>query len=668
MLTPVRMRRVTVIVSKDQLTNFLSYAGQEGLLHFVTVSEKQIPTGASPFETTLLVARSAAIRNRLTTIAPILRDPTATREMSNVPVQSVEQLAEYLDKEALSLEQAVKQLEARHEKLQEEKERFVQLSRLLTGLERLGVRLDAMSSSGFTTILAGEAPRESVDNIRNELDRLSYGNAIFAITTTSDETEAFFAILPSAFQDEAKQALATLGARLEPGLAKLPPDSSEARKQVEQRLEEIREREMQLEHDKTQFAKENGPRYAYFAFLSEILDVRAKALSTALATQSTVLLDAWVPEAGLDSFSKGAVKVLGDNVSIQVDEHAGERLVKKAHEHSKEAIPEHVVEQELAPTLVKIPGWAKPLQSVVDNFGTPSYHEINPLWFMIISYPLIYGLMFGDVGQGILFLVGGFFLWRIKKKGTQLSDLWQIFVNGAELIMLLGVGILLFGIIFGDFFGFEPDFLRFGSNGGQSVPLYSPAEHLIDFMVIILIFGVFFINFGLALSTYNKIRNHEFAHAIFGPISWIIFYNSGVYLVSQFVLSGFKTSTLSSYPILIGSLVVSFGLMSWKEGPLHAIEAFLQSVSHTFSFLRIWALNIADFRLKQALVATLPAYGGIFGGIAGNIIVLIFEGLIVFVQALRLHWVEWFSKFYEGTGVPFAPYREPKGFGVAKFG
>src|SRR5437879_8502432 len=202
------MRRVTVIVSKDQLTNFLSYAGQEGLLHFVKVPDKQVPTGTIPFETSSLVARLAAVRNRLTTIAPLMRDSHAEPELNNISSQCVESLAEYLDKEALNLERRVKQLEARQEKLQEERRRNVHLSRLLSGLEKLGVRLSTIGGTGFTTILAGEAPRDSVESIRMELDRVSYGNAIFAITNTSDEAESFFAILPSAFQDEAKQALA----------------------------------------------------------------------------------------------------------------------------------------------------------------------------------------------------------------------------------------------------------------------------------------------------------------------------------------------------------------------------------------------------------------------------------------------------------------------------
>jgi V/A-type H+-transporting ATPase subunit I len=99
--------------------------------------------------------------------------------------------------------------------------------------------------------------------------------------------------------------------------------------------------------------------------------------------------------------------------------------------------------------------------------------------------------------------------------------------------------------------------------------------------------------------------------------------------------------------------------MGWKEGGLHAFEAMLGAASNTFSYLRIWALNIADFFFKFALITSI---GAIPGAILGNLLVMIIEGLIVFVQTLRLHWVEWFSKFYEGGGSSFAPYREPTGW------
>jgi len=262
--------------------------------------------------------------------------------------------------------------------------------------------------------------------------------------------------------------------------------------------------------------------------------------------------------------------------------------------------------------------------------------------------------MFGDLGQGPLFILLGLFLWRLKKKKAQVSEILQILVNGAELFILLGIGITIFGFIFGDFFGFEPDFLLLREENHHRVPLFSPSHHLLTFMGITLLIGVGHYTLGLALSVYTKLLHRERSHAFFGPVCWAWFYLSGVIIVATWVLADFDFSAVSRMPWIFLSLGVPMGLMAWKEGPLHWFEAFLSAASNTFSYLRIWALNVAGFYLKVALFAV----GGIPGAIAGNLLVMIIEGMIVFVQTLRLHWVEWFSKFYEGNGLPFSPYNE----------
>src|SRR5207245_9778649 len=100
------------------------------------------------------------------------------------------------------------------------------------------------------------------------------------------------------------------------------------------------------------------------------------------------------------------------------------------------------------------PGSTQALQSLIGNFCIQSYHETNSLVFMILTFPLIYGLMFGDFGEGPLFLALGLFLLWLKRRKVKIFEIGQLFVNGAELIIMLGIGITLFGFLFGDLFGF----------------------------------------------------------------------------------------------------------------------------------------------------------------------------------------------------------------------
>ena len=655
------MRQLSIIVPKEQLHNFLAHAGQEQTLHLIETRQAQLPEQVERYDSSTTLTRSSAIRNRVLSLASNLGNLEAPLEKLDAPVRDLDGLVDYLDRETGRLELSVRQTEESLSKLQTERERAQELGRFLAGLETAGVTLEAIGGGGFLTVLAGEISRESITDVQRALDEVTYGNLVFAVTGSSEESQTFLGVFPAAFQDEARQSVTAAGARLEPSWSNLPTEPSVARKTVDGRLDQIEQTSKQVMHDRDVQVKELGPRVKTLGLLSEVLEVRARALAGSSTTQSTCIFQAWVPNDRVERFKEGVSEACEGLVSVHAEADAVDRTVHSHSDHTSGSSDNEASKASSPPTLVRVPGWASPLQSVVNNFGVPSYHEINPLVFMLVSYPVIYGLMFGDFGEGPIFMLFGALLLYLRKKGTRLPDILQPIVNGAELVIMLGVGITVFGLVFGDFFGFESSHL-FGFHG-----LFSPTEgalegdisHLQQFMVIVLLFGVGHYTFGLILNLYNKLSRKEYSEAIFGPICWIVFYLTGVYLVARFAQSGFDFSSIQSQPYLLVLAFLPLGLMGWKEGGLHAFEAMLGAASNTFSYLRIWALNIADFFFKFALITSM---GAIPGAILGNLLVMIIEGLIVFVQTLRLHWVEWFSKFYEGGGLSFAPYREPTGW------
>ncbi len=658
MLRPEQMHQVSIIVAKDQLTNLLAFAGTKKLFHLVEITEEKIPDGAQRYDAAQLLARSSTVKNRIATVIATLPLGDASPERIEAPLNNLETLSKFLDDETAKLEQSVRQLENAEGKLQQEREQTSELSRLLSGLQNVGVSLDAIAGGSFLAGLAGEASQESIASVQKELDEITYGNLIFAITSSTEKTQSFLAIFPDAFREDAKQAVAAIGAKLAPPWTDLPSDPKRAKEEVDSRLGEIESSSKELDHQKETIAKDYGPRIKTLAALSEIFEARTKALAGSSTTDSTTLLEAWVPKNQVQTLIEGASVACDGLVSVQF-----EPTQDTAHHSDGEAQNDG---KAVPPTLVKIPGWTQPLQSIIDNFGMPSYGETNPLPFMILTFPLIYGLMFGDIGEGLLFLAFGLFLLNLKRRKVKVFEIGQIFVNGAELVVMLGIAVTIFGFVFGDIFGFE-------SQAVLGIPaIFSPTQgafasppnigNLIIFMVFILFFGVAHFLSGLAINVYNKIRNREYRHALLGPVSWAWFYSSFIYAAVLVVQSGFKFSVLLKNPLVILSVAIPLGLMAYGEGGLHVMEAFIGAGSNTLSYLRIWALNLADFAIKFAFLTSF----GIAGVVIGNVLVMILEGLIVFVQTLRLHWVEWFGKFYEGTGHPFAPYQEPVSWTVSQ--
>ena len=547
MFRPEQMRQVSIIVAKEQLTNLLAFAGAKKLFHLVEVADDKLPEGTQYYDAAQLLARSSTIKNRIATVTAALPLGDSSPEKIEAPLSNMESLSKFLDDETAKLEQSVRQLENSDGRLQQEREQTSELSRFLSGLQDVGVSLDAIAGGGFLSGLAGEASQESIASVQKELDEITYGNLIFAITSSSEKSQTFLAIFPDAFREDAKQAVTAIGAKLAPPWTDLPSDPKRAKEEVDSRLGEIESSSKELEHQRESIAKESGPRIKTLASLSEIFDARTKALAGSSTTESTTLLEAWIPKNQIDTLVEGASVACSGLVSIQL-----EVTQDTAHHSDDEAQANGKVDP---PTLVKIPGWTQPLQSIIDNFGIPSYGETNPLPFMILTFPLIYGLMFGDIGEGLLFLAFGLFLLNLKRRKVKVFEIGQIFVNGAELVVMLGIAVTIFGFVFGDIFGFE----------SQTVlgirPIFSPTQgafasppnigNLIIFMVFILFFGVAHFLSGLAINVYNKIRNKEYRHALLGPVSWAWFYTSFIYAAVLVVQSNFKFSVLLKNPLVI---------------------------------------------------------------------------------------------------------------------
>ena len=286
MLRPETMHQVSIVVAKDELPNLLSYAGREQMIHLMTIEDEQLPPGATPFEATSLLSKSATIRNRITALAAALEQVEVQPEKIEAPIRNIDELALFLDQETSKLEGSVRQLEESQGKLLADKERTSELSRFISGLEAVGMPLGTIGRSGFLVTLAGECARESTVSIQRDLDELTYGNLIFVITHSAERTQTFLAIFPRAFEDDAKQAANALGAKVEEPWVELPPDPKEAKEFADARLAEIEDGAKKIDHQRELLTSEYGPRLKTLEYLTEILEARSRAISNSSTTPS----------------------------------------------------------------------------------------------------------------------------------------------------------------------------------------------------------------------------------------------------------------------------------------------------------------------------------------------------------------------------------------------
>ena len=313
----------------------------------------------------------------------------------------------------------------------------------------------------------------------------------------------------------------------------------------------------------------------------------------------------------------------------------------------------------IPPTKLKNPKIVKPFESIVKMYGVPNYSELDPSIFVAITAFLMFGFMFGDVGQGFVILVIGLILMKMKK------SMGSIFLAG-------GISAILFGIVYGSVFGRE-DIIK------GIIP--SPMDNITNMLIAGIAVGAVLIIIAMIFNIKNGIKNKDKTRALFDKngLAGLAFYVIILVLIVGFLLKGKLVISLglSITLIAIPLLLILFKeriesylnqnkskvKSSIVEKIFELIEMLLNIASNTISFVRLAAFAINHVGLCMAIYILSDMVGGagsVIVGIIGNIIVIALEGLIVAIQVLRLEYYELFSRFYTGDGKEYIPIEDER--------
>ena len=361
-------------------------------------------------------------------------------------------------------------------------------------------------------------------------------------------------------------------------------------------------------------------------------------------TNEFFYLSGWVPKSFMDKLYK-VLQSFEDRMVI---------ILKKPSDIMNKAIE--------PPTMLKNNKLFSPFQSMVGMYGIPSYNEIDPTKFLAVTYFLMFGAMFGDVGQGaVLFFAGLFIKYKMRR------------VNLGGIFERLGISSVIFGFLYGSMFGSEKII---------NALLIRPMEDINDILIGAIVFGCGFLILGFLLGITNSLRKKDIERGLFGKegIAGFLFYIGVLTLVVSIVyditllptsvwiviLIFFLVLILLKQPlanIILGKKVLfEEGAKDYFiESSFEVVETILSLFSNTLSFIRVgaFALNHVGLFVAFSAMAQMTNNKGasILILILGNIIIICLEGLIVFIQGLRLQYYELFSKYYEGGGVPFEPVK-----------
>lgn len=290
------------------------------------------------------------------------------------------------------------------------------------------------------------------------------------------------------------------------------------------------------------------------------------------------------------------------------------------------------------PLVLRNPRWARAFELFPRLLGMPSAQEADPSRILALVVPLLFGYMFGDLGQGLVLLIAGLLLRRR--------------LPAATILIPAGASAMLFGLLFGSVFARE-DLI-------PALWLHPMGEPLLV-LGIPLVFGASLLLLGLVLNGLEAAWRGEVRHWWWREAPVIALY---VGLLALFVHPGAVYVHLVGLPwLLIGALVVGRGRPLARIGLAvgELVEQIFQLAVNTLSFARVGAFALAHAGLSQAVVGLADIAGNAawLVLVVGNVFILALEGLVVFIQTTRLVLFEFFIRFLRGEGRGFTPLPAP---------
>jgi V/A-type H+-transporting ATPase subunit I len=292
-----------------------------------------------------------------------------------------------------------------------------------------------------------------------------------------------------------------------------------------------------------------------------------------------------------------------------------------------------------APQVLRNPGWLRPFELFARALGVPGADEADPTPLLALVVPLLFGYMFGDVGQGLVLMGLGF--WLLRRHAL------------ARLLVLCGASATVFGVLFGSLFGVE----------GLIPALWlHPLAHPLSVLLVPLVFAVGLLSVGQLLAGFGALQAGRQRQWLAVEAGLLLLYLS---LAGMLAWPGAGLGWLALLGLgwyLLGAYGMAQRLLGALAAVGHLAESALQLLTNTLSFARVGAFALAHAALSAAVVTmaeAAPAWAALLILLLGNLVIILLEGLVVSIQTTRLVLFEFFNRFLQGTGRVFRPLPAP---------
>jgi V/A-type H+-transporting ATPase subunit I len=666
------MKRIELTVLEKDADAVIEFLGRRGLIQFSSIAERTPPLEDNQqLEVEFKFIEEKLERLKSSALYLGLELPTEPYESTRLPTHEDERDMDDICMRVTSLKEREYEGIGEKQKLedaQNESKAFVNLNAPFSELDQLS----------YLTLRVGRLDPKGVDAVRSNLaDRaaiipLDDGRVLvassrkgrFALDSELKKQNFSSIAIPKDYKGIPADLLAGL---------------EERKKSIEAELQEIvvEKKRMQIVY---------GFRLLSLIASYIMADVTGQIKTKLASTKSACFLSGWIPADSATNLAAELLRITVGRIGVRILEPNEVESVRNG--------------EEKVPTALRHGKFASSFEPLVFSYGAPLYGSIDPTFFVAVFFTLLFGVMFGDVGQGCVLLLLGLLIRRRKIKFL------AGFKSFGDPLVYVGIFSMFMGLLYGGVFsnetlletptraltGFLADtgFGRlFNIHETGKILHLMPEKGSIDklfyFFGFTLSLGVILNSVGLIFNIANQLSAKNYEHALFSKtgLAGALFFWWVIGIAVRVIANG-RLHWFDIPCIAVPLLCIFFGPLLWRffsgekpkkkegilvfimEGIVEILETLSSYISNSVSFLRVGAfalshtvLSFITFTMAE-LVGRDSLFGPVFSIVVvifGNLIIIVLEGMIVAIQVTRLQYYEFFSKFWTKSGVRFAPFR-----------
>jgi V/A-type H+-transporting ATPase subunit I len=636
------MKRIQVIGPKAELNRVVDLMYQAGTVHLENASE-EIPQKELSLTPVKLEAAAnisdvlGKIQAIFSTLPVIADDPERQRAMQDtLAPRSYDQIIRRAREVIKELETTTRDLSARKSELVLAVTALDRYAKVLTLIQPVEKELPTLEGFEVTILLIQKEHAGVIEIIKKEIAEITHNHFEMSSTSVDEETLATIMVFSKKHSEEVHAFIYSVNVNE----VRLPKEYTGRPffemfaligEQKQKNLEEVAAIDSRLAALSTIWYQE------LVVLRKHLEDIYAEvgAYTNFGLSEYTFVIMGWIPKKRLRAIRQSLQDTFGNRVVV--------RELGTTEEDMKHA-----------PVWYDNPSWIKPFEFIMGLVALPKYGEFDPSPVLAVFFPIFFGLMVGDIGYGLAILAIGLYVRHRVEANT-------FFGNMARVLIISSVPTIIFGYLFGEIFG------NFGEHMGWIEPVHllgiswNRAEAIIPMLILAIAIGVIHVFLGLTIGMRNAYITKSRKH--FAERSGMMLAISGIILL--LVTAAGALPAIGTYTGA-AILVIGFCLIIYGAGAFGAMEV-MGTVGNILSYARLMAIGMASVIL--AIVANEMA--GAFGiAIIGIIMAVLLHGLNIVlamfspsIHSIRLHLVEFFSKFYEGGGVAYKPFARGPGEG-----